>query len=85
MEGGAQCETKQVKLDGGKAKCKLRAAENKPVRNEKKFNLILGRTSNTTLRILSVKGGAGVPPKSVTPFSLKKNPQRGEGGYPPNL
>ena len=34
MEGGAQCETKQVKLDSGKAKCKLRAAENKPVRKE---------------------------------------------------
>ena len=43
VEGGAQCETKQVKLDGGKAKCKLRAAENKPVRNEKTFNLILNR------------------------------------------
>jgi len=34
VEGGAQCETKQVKLDSGKAKCKLRAAENKPVRKE---------------------------------------------------
>ena len=28
----------------------------------------LGKTSNTTLRILSVNGGAGVPPKSVTYF-----------------
>ena len=40
VEGGAQCETKQVKLDGGKAKCKLRAAENKPVRKEKGLNPI---------------------------------------------
>ena len=31
VEGGAECETKQVKLDAGKAKCKLRATENKPV------------------------------------------------------
>merc|ERR1712173_317524 len=31
VEGGAECETKQVKLDAGKAKCKLRATENKPM------------------------------------------------------
>ena len=31
VEGGGQCETKQVKLDAGKAKCKLRANELKAV------------------------------------------------------
>ena len=41
----------------------------------------LGRTSNTTLRILSVKGG-GVPPKSVTPFLLKILSVRGGGSTP---
>ena len=34
VEGGAECESKQVKLDAGKAKCKLRATENKPVSNQ---------------------------------------------------
>ena len=43
----------------------------------------LGKPSNTTLRILSVKGGAGVPPKSVTPFSLKKKSVKGGRGVPP--
>ena len=47
------------------------------------FGGCLGRTSNTTLRILSVKGGAGVPPKSVTPFSMKKKSVKGGRGVPP--
>ena len=35
------------------------------------------------MRILSVKGGAGVPPKSVTPFSMKKKIRKGgEEGTP---
>ena len=38
--------------------------------------------SNTTLRILSVKGG-GVPPKSVTPFLLKILSVKGGRGVPP--
>ena len=42
----------------------------------------LGATSNTTLRILSVKGG-GVPPKSVTHFLAKILSVKGEGGVPP--
>ena len=52
VEGGAQCETKQVKLDGGKAKCKLRAAENKPVRKEKPFNLIQSLSIQMQLRVV---------------------------------
>ena len=44
----------------------------------------LGKGSNTTLRILSVKGGRGVPPKSVTPFLPKVLSVKGGGeGYPP--
>ena len=45
--------------------------------------LNLGRTSNTTLRILSVKGGGGVPPKSVTPFLPKILSVKGGRGVPP--
>ena len=30
------------------------------------------------------KGGEGVPPKSVTPFSLEKKSVKGGGGYPLN-
>ena len=52
VEGGAQCETKQVKLDGGKAKCKLRAAENKPVRKEKLSNLIQPLSIQMQLRVV---------------------------------
>ena len=43
----------------------------------------LGATSNTTLRIMSVKAG-WAPPKSVTPFSLKILFLKRGGGYPPN-
>ena len=43
VEGGAECETKQVKLDAGKAKCKLRATENKPVSLENIRNPYNGR------------------------------------------
>ena len=39
-------------------------ADHLPLRHPRK-------TSNTTLQILSVKEGWGVPPKSVTSFSLK--------------
>ena len=43
----------------------------------------LGKPSNTTLRILSVKGGVGVPPKGrVQKPWLRKMSVRG-GGYPP--
>ena len=52
VEGGAQCETKQVKLDGGKAKCKLRAAENKPARKEKLSNLIQPLSIQMQLRVV---------------------------------
>ena len=31
VEGGAECETKKVKLEAGKAKCKLKAADLKPM------------------------------------------------------
>ena len=41
----------------------------------------LGSPSNTTLRILSVKGG-GVPPKSVTPFLPGKKSVKGGGSTP---
>ena len=47
------------------------------------FLVHLGRTSNTTLRILSVKGGGGgVPPKSVTTLLPKILSVKG-GGVPP--
>ena len=44
-------------------------------------SIALGKPSNTTLRILSVKGG-GVPPKSVTPFLPKKIHKWGGRGTP---
>ena len=52
MEGGAQCETKQVKLDSGKAKCKLRAAENKPVRRKRHLNFIQPLPTQMQLRVV---------------------------------
>ena len=39
-------------MDGGKAKCKLRAAENKPVRNEKTSNLIQQLPIQMQLRVV---------------------------------
>lgn len=39
-------------MDGGKAKCKLRAAENKPVRKEKQFNLIQSLSIQMQLRVV---------------------------------
>ena len=47
------------------------------------LNIAQGGPSNTTLQILSVKGGRGVPPKSVTPFSLKTKSVKGGRGVPP--
>ena len=52
-----------------------------PSPNKEKEEGHIGRTSNTTLRILSVKGW-GVPPKSVTPFLPKILSVKG-GGDPP--
>ena len=40
----------------------------------------LGRTSNTTLRILSVKGGGGTPQIRKSLFAEKKSVNGGEGG-----
>ena len=51
--------------------------------SEQNVLFVLGRRSNTTLRILSVNGGAGVPPKPVSPFSLKKKSVKGGRGVPP--
>ena len=39
-------------MDGGKAKCKLRAAENKPVRKEKLSNLIQPLSIQMQLRVV---------------------------------
>ena len=49
----------------------------------RKIFATLGRRSNTTLRILSVKGEGVVPPKSVTPFLLKTLSVKGARGVPP--
>ena len=79
VEGGAQCETKQVKLDSGKAKCKLRAAENKPVRKEKK-----SQSHPTTSNSDAATSGAAGPkwsPGGVgarVPLHRRAN-QRGRG------
>ena len=48
---------------------------------EEEGHVPLGARSNTTLRILSVKGG--VPPKSVTPLLPKILSVKGGGGVPP--
>ena len=58
---------------------KLRTYEN----HISSLTTILGKTSNTILRILSVKGGGGVPPKSITPFLPKILSVKGGGGVPP--
>ena len=43
----------------------------------------LGKTSNTTLRILSVKGGGGTP-QTRNPLFAEKKIRKGGRGVPPN-
>ena len=49
---------------------------------DKAFEITLGKTSNTTLRILSVKGWGGTPQIRNPLFAEKLIRKGGEGGTP---